>query len=68
MVRDVAAFTLLLSPDAIDFTKPVVVTVNGKQAFSGTVKKDPVTLMRWAARDNDRTSLYEAELKITVPQ
>ncbi len=42
IVRDVAAFTLLLSPDAIDFTKPVVVTVNGKQAFSGTVKKDPV--------------------------
>ena len=30
-------------------------------------KKDPVTLMRWAARDNDRTALYEAELKITVP-
>ena len=31
------------------------------------VKKDPVTLMRWAARDNDRTALYEAELKIAVP-
>ena len=68
IVRDVAAFTLLLSPDAIDFTKPVVVTVNGKQVFSGAVKKDPVTLMRWAARDNDRTALYGAELKITVPQ
>jgi predicted esterase len=67
IVRDVAAFTLLLSPDAIDFTRPVVVTVNGKQAFSGTVKKDPVTVMRWAARDNDRTALYEAELKIAVP-
>ncbi len=67
IVRDVAAFTLLLSPDAIDFAKPVVVTVNGKQVFSGTVKKDPVTLMRWAARDNDRTALYGAELKIAVP-
>ena len=67
LVRDVAAFTLLLSPDAIDFTKPVVVTINGKQAFSGTVKKDPVTLMRWAARDNDRIALYAAELKIAVP-
>ena len=67
LVRDVAAFTLLLSPNAIDFTKPVVVTVNGKQVFSGTVKKDPVTLMRWAARDNDRTALYQAELKIAVP-
>ena len=66
-VRDVAAFTLLLSPDAIDFSKPVIVTVNGKPAFSGTVKKDPATLLRWAARDNDRTALYGAELKIAVP-
>ena len=67
IVRDVASFTLLLSPDAIDFGKPVIVTVNGRQVFSDVVKKDPVTLMRWAARDNDRTSLYEAELKIAVP-
>ena len=67
IVRDVAAFTLLLSPDAIDFSKAVVVTVNGKQVFSGMARKDPVTLMRWAARDNDRTALYEAELKIAVP-
>jgi len=63
-VRDVAAFTLLLSPEAIDFSKPVTVTVNGKPAFSGTVKKDPATLLRWAARDNDRTALYGAELRI----
>ena len=46
MVRDVAAFTLLLSPDAIDFGKPVVVTVNGKQVFSGAAKKDPVVMAR----------------------
>ena len=65
--RDVAAFTLLLSPDAIDFAKPVVVTVNGKTVHNGAVQKDPVTLMRWAARDNDRTVLYGAELKIAVP-
>ena len=67
LVRDVAAFTLLLSPDAIDFGKPVVVTVNGKPVFSGTATKDPVVMARWAARDNDRTVLYGAELKVTVP-
>ena len=67
VVRDVAAFTLLLSPDAINFALPVVVTVNGKQVFNGAVRKDPVTLARWAARDNDRTVLYGAELKIDVP-
>ena len=65
--RDVAAFTLLLSPDMIDFSKPVVVTVNGKPAFEGAVKKDAATLLRWAAKDNDRTALYGAELKIAVP-
>ena len=67
IVRDVASFTLLLSPDAIDFSKPVIVTVNGKQVFGSAVKKDLGALLRWAARDNDRTSLYGAELAITVP-
>ncbi len=67
VVRDVAAFTLLLSPDAIDFARPVVVTVNGKQVHAGIVKKDVSTLMKWAARDNDRTAIYGAELTIPVP-
>src|SRR5688500_7850147 len=62
VVRDVAAFTMLLSPDAIDFTRPVIVTVNGKQVHAGIVKKDVSTLMKWAARDNDRTAIYGAEL------
>lgn len=67
IVRDVASFTILLSPDAIDFGKPVVVTVNGQQVFGGAVKKDLGALLRWAAVDNDRTSLYGAALKIAVP-
>jgi dienelactone hydrolase len=65
--RGVSDFTLLLSPDVIDFAKPVQVTVNGAQVFSGPVKKDLPTLLRWAARDNDRTALYGAELHISVP-
>ena len=64
--RGVGEFMLLLSPDIIDFAKPVQVTVNGAQAFSGMVKKDLPTLLKWAARDNDRTALYGAELRITV--
>jgi dienelactone hydrolase len=67
IVRDVAAFTLLLSPDAVDFTKPVIVTVNGKQVFKSDVVKNVTVLARWAARDNDRTALYGDELKIVVP-
>jgi dienelactone hydrolase len=65
--RGVSELTLLLSPDAIDFAKPVQVTVNGSQAFAGSVKKDLPTLLKWAARDNDRTALYGAELHIIVP-
>jgi dienelactone hydrolase len=64
--RGVGEFTLLLSPDVIDFAKSVQVTVNGTQAFSGMVKKDLPTLLKWAARDNDRTALYGAELHVTV--
>ena len=66
-VRDVAAFTLLLSPDVVDLSQPVVVAVNGMPAFSGIVKKNATTLLRWSARDNDRTMLYVAEVKIAVP-
>jgi predicted esterase len=67
VVRDVGAFTLLLSPDAVNFTKPVIVTVNGAQVHNAMVKKDVRALMRWSARDNDRTALFAAELKISVP-
>jgi hypothetical protein len=31
------------------------------------VAKDTATLLKWAARDNDRTMLYGAELSIAVP-
>jgi dienelactone hydrolase len=65
--RGVSRFTLLVSPDVIDFAKPVQVTVNGAQVFSGLPKKDLPTLLKWACRDNDRTALYGAELHITVP-
>ena len=65
--RGVQAFTLLLSPDVVDFDKPVQVTVNGRRAFTGPVMRDVTTLLTWAARDNDRTMLYGAELHVTVP-
>ena len=65
--RGVRQFTLLVSPDVVDFTKPVNVTVNGKTAFEGTLQRDVAVLLKWAARDADRTRLYAAELKIQVP-
>jgi len=65
--RGVQAFTLLLSPDVIDFSKPVRVMVNGKVAHDGVVKPDVATMLTWAARDQDRTMLYGAELHVLVP-
>jgi len=66
--RGVAAFTLLLSPDKFDFSNPVTVVANGRTVFNGRVERNLKTLMHWAARDNDRTMLYGAELKIKLPR
>jgi hypothetical protein len=65
--RGVRELALLLSPDVIDFAAPVVVTVNGVTVHSKAVARDVSTLVRWAARDNDRSMLYGAELHVTVP-
>lgn len=66
--RGVTRFTLLLSPDAVDFSKPVGVTVNGRTAHDGPVAADIATLLKWAACDNDRTMLFGAELTVMVPE
>jgi hypothetical protein len=62
--KGVAAFTLLISPDDFDFSQPIKVVANGRIVFDGRVKPSLETLLKWAARDNDRTMLYGAELKI----
>lgn len=65
--RGVRELTLLLHADQVDFMKEVTVSVNGRQVFSGRVTPDLATLMKWAAKDDDRTQIYGAELKIVVP-
>ena len=65
--RGVSSFTLLLSPDVVDFSRPVRVVVNGRDVHEAKAEKSVRTLMTWAARDNDRTMLYGAELKISAP-
>lgn len=65
--RGVEEFTLLLSPDAFDFAQPVKVVANGRPVFQGRVEKSVAALMKWAARDNDRTMLFGAELRIKLP-
>ena len=62
--RNVAEFTLLLSTDVFDFSQPVKVISSGRVLFEGRVQKSVATLMKWAARDNDRTMRFAAELRI----
>jgi hypothetical protein len=64
--RGVAAFTLLLSPDVFDFTRPITVVADGRTVFEGRVQKSVETLLTWAAKDNDRTMLYGEALSITL--
>jgi hypothetical protein len=64
--RGVAELTLLLSPDAFDFSQPIVVTANGRVVSDGRVEPSIATLVKWAARDNDRTMLFGAELHLTL--
>ena len=67
LTRGVTAFTLLLSPDSFDLNQPVRINANGREAFNGRVAPSLRTLLEWAARDNDRTMLYAAEVKISLP-
>ncbi|MEZ5294046.1 MAG: PDZ domain-containing protein [Vicinamibacterales bacterium] len=68
VTRGVGAFTLLLSPDVIDFAMPVTVVADGQTVFNGPVQPSVETLLTWAARDNDRTMLYGAALTIALDQ
>ena len=62
----VGEFTLLLSPNSFDFSRPVTIFTNGKRSFEGRVDKDVATLLKWAAIDQDRTMLFGAELHVPV--
>ncbi|MBZ5674228.1 MAG: hypothetical protein LAP61_08290 [Acidobacteriia bacterium] len=64
--KGVTAFTLLLSPEKFDFNQPVIVTANGREVFHARVQPSVDTLLKWAARDNDRAMLYAAEVKIKL--
>jgi poly(3-hydroxybutyrate) depolymerase len=64
--RGVSELTLLLSPAAFDFSKPIVVTANGRTVADERLEPSVATLAKWAARDNDRTMLFGAELHLTI--
>lgn len=64
----VRQFTLLLSPSTFDFARPATVVANGRTVFEGRVEPSVETLLRWAARDNDRMMVFGAEVHIDLTQ
>ncbi|MCP3963910.1 MAG: hypothetical protein GY719_39240 [bacterium] len=64
--QGVRRYKLLLSPDEVDFEQPITVMTNGKESWTGRLEPDVATLLAWAARDNDRTMLFGAELDLDV--
>ena len=65
-VESVDAFTLLLSPEQVDFSEEVQVVVNGRPLFIGKVEQDMNTLLDWVVRDRDKSLLYTAALSLRV--
>ena len=68
MADGTGEFTLLLSPDEVDFSKPIKVVVNGQSLFDESVEMSSATLFKWARGDLDRSMLFLAELVIEVPE
>lgn len=64
LVDSVAAFTLLLNPEEVDFSEAIKVNVNGSLLFEEIVVQNKDTLLRWAQQDFDKSMLYTAELNL----
>lgn len=62
----VDAFTLLLSPEEIDFSRPVAIYINNSLRRSERLQQDPGTLLKWAATDQDKSMLFTVELNLRV--
>ena len=60
----VARYSLLLSPDQFDFSRPIRVIENGVEIFQATLRPSKRVLLRYAVRDFDASRLYGAELEI----
>jgi len=43
-----------------------VVGARSRVSFTGRLEKSLATLLKWAARDNDRTMLFGAEVHVIV--
>lgn len=65
--RGISQFTLLLNPEEVDFSQPILVNINGNTVLAQSVSENKETLLKWAREDLDRTMLFTAELTLQVP-
>ncbi|MHC1703146.1 MAG: hypothetical protein AB9846_04495 [Tenuifilaceae bacterium] len=64
--KDIKKYTLLISPDHFDISKPIIVYTNNKLSFEGILPKNLKVLLKYNLEDNDRTMLYSGEISIIV--
>lgn len=64
--QGVRRYKVLLSPDEINFDRPITILTNGRESWNGLQQPSVETLLEWAARDHDRTMLFGAELEIEL--
>jgi predicted esterase len=65
-VRNVRRYSLLLSSAMFDLALPIVVVTNGAVSFDGVVTADPRFMLEQAAKDRDRTAVYEGRITIDL--
>lgn len=65
---NIKRLSLFFSPEEFDFKKEVVVQWHGETAFRGLLNGSAVTLLHWAARDDDPHRLFPATLTLTLPE
>ena len=65
--RGIREYILLLSSGRFDFSQPIKIVTNGATSFEGVVKPTAATVLKWAARDNDRTMLFGYEMAVSLP-
>lgn len=58
--------TLLLNPEEVDLDAHIKVTANGFPIFDEKVAPSADTLLKWAAKDLDRSLLVVAEVTLTL--
>jgi hypothetical protein len=60
-------YTVFLSQDQVDFSKPVIVETNGHISFEGMIEPSIETLLQGVRHRQDIHTLFPAKLTIDVP-